>query len=343
MAPNNILSRRKACSWQLESASHAGLWFDRGIEQIPSTGSKEKDTDQPFTKHAKAVATISEPAIYAAFIDRWKLQLAQHGATTTTAETLGRLALGLGGANVIEAGLRLQHTYGMPIIPGSALKGLAANFADCRIEDPQWRNGGSAHTTLFGTTDQSGCVTFFDALYVPSSGYQRRALHTDIVTVHHPKYYQGKDAPPADWDSPTPISFLSITGKFLIALAGPEEWVKAAFAILKLALEHEGIGAKTNAGYGRMALELPKPPPPNPADLELRRLITDTEQLQIRDVAGQIRNNHYKRWKDHSAGSTELRKHAAQAILEKIAQAGRTKKEQTQTWFEELRAFVKEQ
>ena len=33
----------------------------------------------------------------------------------------GRLIVGLGGDNVLETGITLHHTYGVPIIPGSAM------------------------------------------------------------------------------------------------------------------------------------------------------------------------------------------------------------------------------
>jgi CRISPR-associated protein Cmr6 len=79
--------------------------------------------------------------------------------------------------------------------------------------------------------------------------------------VHHPAYYSGKNVelvPPADWDEPTPVPFLSATGSYLIALSAPkgcEEWRQAAFDILKLALAEEGVGAKTSSGYGRMTIQ----------------------------------------------------------------------------------------
>ena len=67
-------------------------------------------------------------------------------------------------------------------------------------------------------------MTFHDALWIPDG--DRLPLDLDVMTVHHPDYYQGKDdAPPADWDSPNPVAFVSAHGKYLLRSTGPEEWV----------------------------------------------------------------------------------------------------------------------
>ena len=84
-------------------------------------------------------------------------------------------------------------------------------------------------------------------------------IYPDVLTSHHQDYYTGKNTkPPADWDSHNPVPFLSVTGSYLIALAGPDQWVEATFDILKLAMKELGVGAKTSSGYGRMDLKLPE-------------------------------------------------------------------------------------
>jgi CRISPR-associated protein Cmr6 len=45
-------------------------------------------------------------------------------------KTVRRMVIGLGGENVLEAGLSLHHTYGTPLLPGTALKGLASHYCD---------------------------------------------------------------------------------------------------------------------------------------------------------------------------------------------------------------------
>jgi len=225
--------------------THAGLWLDKYLQG---------DGEDAKKNLVKDVTGIKTPDSYRRFFDRWKETLVEicGAANCREAKTLGRLAINLGAEGVLETSVALQHTYGVPYIPGSALKGLAAHYVMHYLkEEPRWDKKADGFLTLFGDTTSAGYVTFYDALFVPGSG----KLVPDVITVHHPDYYQGGDKPPADWDSPTPIPFITATGRFLVALSGPAEWVKAAFEILTLALEREGVGAKTSSGYGRMCFK----------------------------------------------------------------------------------------
>ncbi|MCZ2340775.1 MAG: type III-B CRISPR module RAMP protein Cmr6 [Bacteroidales bacterium] len=121
--------------------------------------------------------------------------------------------------------------------------------------EEQFRKGQSYHRLLFGTTDESGCLIFHDAWFVPDS--ETNPLQRDVMTPHHPQWLDGS-APPTDFDSPVPVPFLSIAGQFQIAVSwcGPTEkewkwfWELGA-ACLRQALFDWGIGGKTTSGYGR--------------------------------------------------------------------------------------------
>ena len=245
----DAVAHLKSCA-----AQHAGLWLDKYI----SGYTKPLSDDPPQANLVRETCGIPEPPGYEVFFRRWEQAVkGLDGAQTRYAQAVGRLAIGLGGESVLETSIALHRTYGVPYIPGSALKGLASAYAHQYLEDERWRKGGEAHVVMFGDTKRAGYVTFFDALYVPGSGLDGRPLWPDVITVHHPKYYQGSGAslaPPADWDSPNPVPFLTATGTYLLALAGPRAWVDAAFGILETALRDMGIGAKTSSGYGRMAL-----------------------------------------------------------------------------------------
>lgn len=247
---------------QPNTENHAGLWLDKFLKDDFKGGTDKMSSKELLVTEA---AGMKLPEAYRSFYARWERSLKEicGDKNCRNARTLGRLAVNLGSESVLETSIALHRTYGVPFIPGSALKGLAAHYVMHYLQkDPRWvKDKGDGYVTLFGTTEEAGFVHFYDALYVPDSGKDKRALWKDVITVHHPDYYQGKkpeymngkDAPPADWDSPTPIPFLTANGSFLIALSGPsDEWVQKAFEILELALCREGIGAKTNSGYGRM-------------------------------------------------------------------------------------------
>ncbi len=243
---------------KVDITSNAALWLDKYMESHKGDKSKKK-----------LVKEVSEgiptPKEYDAFFKRWKESLTKKcEVIPKEAKVQSRLAIGLGAESVLETSVTLHRTYGTPYIPGSALKGLAAHYARNYLDEKDWGTKSKAYQELFGTTDKSGCVDFYDALYIPDTGYsnegKKQALWADIITVHHPKYYQGDEQAPADWDSPTPIPFLTATGRYLIALGGEKEWVETTYEILGHALHQLGIGAKTSSGYGRMDLEGYEPP-----------------------------------------------------------------------------------
>lgn len=258
----------------LRQCEHAGLWFDAYINrQQKKDTSLGKEEISPYKELVDIVAAIPEPQMYQRLFQRWKeqietMQVAVDGyeymVQCKYAAAQGRIALGLGDKSVIETGITLHHTYGVPFIPGSALKGLASAYAHRFLEGENWRKGGEYHTAMFGTTDSAGYVVFLDAMYCPGTGHpnpksegKAQALWPDVITVHHPNYYTGSDPkPPADWDSPRPVPFLTATGTYLIALGGPLAWVNLGFKILEKALAEMGIGAKTSSGYGRMKFEV---------------------------------------------------------------------------------------
>ena len=92
----------------------------------------------------------------------------------------------------------------------------------------------------------------------------------DVMTVHYPDYYGDKNLPPADWQSPNPIPFLTVKDsptrknkfQFIIGLRkGAEDTLTdypgTKVSLLALtqkllvdALTSHGIGAKTAVGYG---------------------------------------------------------------------------------------------
>ena len=257
--------------------THAGLWYDKYLDQQyeqSSQGFTEYASGMtPYQEHIRTVSKLEAPPVYATYLKRWKESLEKQGTFLFEGRTLGRQVVGLGGSGVIENGISLHHTYGVPYLPGSALKGLAAHYARNYLDD-NWGKKSEAYQLLFGTQKQQGLVTFFDALP------ETYSFRPDILTVHHKEYYQSGTVP-ADWDNPVPIPFLTVvSGRFQIPLAGPEAWVQTAVSILHGALNDLGIGAKTSSGYGRMRIygvDKPQlPQPPEPIELTVGIIFTAT-------------------------------------------------------------------
>ncbi len=244
---------------------HPGLWFDKFLAKQPEKAQNDSlESYNDLIKECGRHLNNENRKFYDNSFKRWQTSLKTASITTAEAiSTNSRLAIGLGSESVIETAIAIHHTYGVPYLPGSALKGMTAAYARNYLTEA-WVKQSNAYKTLFGTTDQQGIVTFYDALPLP----RKWNLTADIITVHHPNYYQTEQdpPPPADWDNPTPIPFLTATGTFLIPLAGPPEWVNAAFKIMALALKEIGIGAKTSSGYGRLQLDWIPPSPPTPQE-----------------------------------------------------------------------------
>jgi len=79
------------------------------------------------------------------------------------------------------------------------------------------------------------------------------------MTPHHSGWNNVENPePPTDFDSPIPVPFLSVAGKFLVAVSwhGPisdhaKRWMELAISLLRDALFDWGVGGKTTSGYGR--------------------------------------------------------------------------------------------
>ena len=193
-----------------------------------------------------------------------------------------KLAVGLGNESVHETSITLHHIYGVPYIPGSALKGVVRShiileiFAKKGSREIDLENAESHALNDQGFCDIFGCpknsvykqsmkgkVNFFDAFPLSNPKIQ-----SDIMNPHFGDYYSNNShtEPPADYYNPVPIFFpiveqgtkfqftvgikesnnnLIKEGEFQgkKPLSVAKEWIKKA-------LNEHGIGAKTSVGYG---------------------------------------------------------------------------------------------
>jgi len=119
----------------IEIADHLGLAYDvfAPIAEGPKARPPERDPPGKIPADDKGpwldrLCQQPVPADYSAAYERWK---ASFGAAERREVTLGaRLLIGHGNPSGSEVGLSLHHTWGVPLIPGSALKGLLAHYLE---------------------------------------------------------------------------------------------------------------------------------------------------------------------------------------------------------------------
>jgi len=228
-------------------APHAGLWLSRGLAEWKDNPTKK---GEDFQQHVAKAARIPCPEIYQKAYARWTgIVLGSPGFAYWAGKLEGRLFMGMGGPSVLECAITLSRTYGVPVIPASAVKGLVSAYTRGRIDE-------NTRVGLFGRAGddpeacESGYVVFHDAWWIPDS--KPTPLVAEVVTVHHPKYYQsGGETDATDFDSPNPNPQVAARGSFLFAVecAAPI-WAQFARDHLVQALKDWGIGGKTAAGYG---------------------------------------------------------------------------------------------
>lgn len=113
---------------------HAGLAHD-------VWGHLDED-GRPAEQWLGALPRIQAPDDYARVRERWEASLDAGRDCYFHACTEGRLLVGHGNPALNEVGITLHHTWGVPVIPGSALKGLLAHYvaacygADSLGDDP---------------------------------------------------------------------------------------------------------------------------------------------------------------------------------------------------------------
>lgn len=226
------------------------------------------------------------PPDYSVAFERWCNSFTHGHHTIFQMVTRSRVLVGHGDPAPTEIGIAVHHTWGVPIVPGSALKGLLAHYihtcygpdkgnaGQSQVEDEEqrllWASAayqqnrlvtppGAHYTKVFGRSAvdslsaRRGKVTIHDGLWIPSD---EPIWNRDVLMPHHRSYYrQPDDNWPNDHDEPNPVPFITVNAgaRFLMAISCPDVRVRELVArCLEEALSSWGIGAKTAAGYGRL-------------------------------------------------------------------------------------------
>lgn len=193
----------------------------------------------------------------------------QHGPRLRTVRlySTSPLILHLGRTNVLEnVGLYCERTTGLPVIPGTAVKGVLSTWAcweanqneDGSFPHPEsWATVRTAFPAdhanrIFGSDAEAGSEYAGEISFLGAWPATLPKLVLDIVNPHH-------DSNGRDLTRLTPSVFLSLEAGpawDFVFLARPgisdaPELLKTTETWLRESLAQIGLGAKTAAGYGR--------------------------------------------------------------------------------------------
>ncbi|MCQ2377810.1 MAG: type III-B CRISPR module RAMP protein Cmr6 [Victivallaceae bacterium] len=172
------------------------------------------------------------------------------GGRTFTAIARGRLLVNHTGGIVENSNLSLHQRFCFPVIPGSALKGIARHAATVACEgndDLKVQFSRVFGGLENGDHDKAGSVAFLMA--VPADA--KWEIVVDVLTSHHG----------SDTKNPIPVFFPAVErgARFAFAVAPTPRTqpgdLDFAVKYLKIALQEYGVGAKTAAGYGWFEIE----------------------------------------------------------------------------------------
>lgn len=202
----------------------------------------------------------------------------------------GRLAINLADSLMRNAGIALDRLFGLPYVPGSAVKGVTRAIA---LEELSTAIGSDRERLfdlfrrVFGTADNDfkpkrELAAFRDRLgdrpanfrgavaFLPAYPIDEAKVVVDLTNVHFPTYYQGdrkKEIAPGlpsslATESPQPNPFPCVEAgarfAFCLVATGADKaplLLESAERWLAHALTVRGLGAKTAAGYGWFSIE----------------------------------------------------------------------------------------
>lgn len=150
-----------------------------------------------------------------------------------------------------QLGFFFDHTTGLPMIPGSSIKGIIRSlFSEEKF--------GYLQDVYAITEDKStlekrlfidGSTIFYDAYIVNTSTYNKgKIFGSDYITSHY------SDESLGQFKEPNPIKFLKVLPDvtFAFQFKGRHEDV----SLIKSIILDFGLGAKTNVGYGQFKAAL---------------------------------------------------------------------------------------
>lgn len=204
---------------------HVALAYDAWAP----VGNDGKVPDSKRPAWLSELAGIAVSADYSRSFERWRRSFSAAGDRVFELALASRLLVGHGNSSATGVGITVHHTWGVPVIPGTALKGLLAHFVDAVYgpDDPErkpWEQEGDERTradyqgvtwrgrriergpgwvyrALFGAPDaeeddamrarglDAGASTGLVTFHDALYVPEDRPFAVDVLTVHQKGYY----------------------------------------------------------------------------------------------------------------------------------------------------------
>lgn len=223
---------------------------------------KPKDKDNVGDKRAvldalvKSVQDDNFRNIYKESYAQWQESL-DGRALILKAKTGSRFLSGLSYGAAMHVGFSLHHTYGVPYIPGSTVKGACRAIAELEASemgDDENKKELQLINQIYGGGDTNGRVIFLDAFPEPLAKKTSLMMELDVITPHHTKANsdeEGYESAP-DIEEPVPVEFAVVPEgiTYCFAFICPDETDREILTRHWFSACDEGFGAKTSSGYG---------------------------------------------------------------------------------------------
>ncbi|MEM4827778.1 MAG: type III-B CRISPR module RAMP protein Cmr6 [Desulfurococcaceae archaeon] len=158
----------------------------------------------------------------------------------------------------LQISLAWDPVLNVPYVPSSSIRGVVRAFVEGNIQGGEVTGSIEDLVKLFGDTEHSSDVVFFDAYPVECRG--EHLVEADVITPHYSEVEGTIDEARS---SPVPLVFPVIAPRtvlhVLVALRKPVDGKTLENFMDKVreALE-SGLGAKTSVGYGRVKVYFPQ-------------------------------------------------------------------------------------
>ena len=235
------------------------------IKRLASTRAESRDAQTLRQQHSRRLRSLVLDAFGS-------------DAFYVVAQLESRLAINISDGLIQNAGICLDRLFGLPYIPGSAVKGVTRHAALSELKSATGTDIAkslSAFIEVFGTAendfnqdgdlaayrdqfprnqslDRKGAISFLPAYPVTEA-----KVVVDLINVHYPDYYRSGEVHDLQKEQPLPnpfpavernaaFAFIAVLSGVLAdrsALANARRW-------LEKAVTESGVGAKTGAGYG---------------------------------------------------------------------------------------------